>query len=518
MNTQANFPVQRESEGIQYSLRDLLTIVFKRRSLILTILFIVVTVVMLNGLSKPRTYRVTATLLVNEARAQTPMAAADSKQVIIDRVTEQDLNSEIEILKSRRLIEEVIETVGGSQPGLTKKKSWVGLGISRVRSLLGGTKLSRSDSLLVHLQQAIEISPVRNSNVIKIAYQSEDPAWANQVVGAWTDSYLERRVERYQSPQTVVFFGQQMREAQQKLVETENALKRFAEEASITMVEGTGDADSLAAQKKLAMERLSGLESSFGAAEVELQSQRRQMASLQELLRREPERLDSSNRQHQGAATEEIERALASLRLQRDALLQDFKPDSRHVRDIDTQIKMAEDLLEQNEDGSAVSGTESNPVFLQLKGELLRVETAFEGTSARVASLRTQVLAYRKELDDLNARSFNVESLRREVETADEDYLLYRSKHEEARISAAMDQEKFINVTVAQPAQMPLMPEPRGLALKLLLSLLIGILGGVGLAFGLEMFVDRSFTTGEDIERKLGIPHIASIPEGNLAG
>jgi uncharacterized protein involved in exopolysaccharide biosynthesis len=124
----------------------------------------------------------------------------------------------------------------------------------------------------------------------------------------------------------------------------------------------------------------------------------------------------------------------------------------------------------------------------------------------------------RKALDDLNAKAFQLDVLDRDARAAEENYLLYRKKHEEARISVAMDQEKFINVTVAQPAQIPLRPVPRQLAMKLLLSLLIGILGGVGIAFGLENYVGRSFTTGEDIERKLGIPHIASIPEGELVG
>ncbi len=55
----------------------------------------------------------------------------------------------------------------------------------------------------------------------------------------------------------------------------------------------------------------------------------------------------------------------------------------------------------------------------------------------------------------------DLEGLRRAAQAAEDDYLLYRKKHEEARISAAMDQERFINVSIAQPAQMPLRPVPR---------------------------------------------------------
>ena len=82
--------------------------------------------------------------------------------------------------------------------------------------------LSYFDGLVIHLQKRIELSAVRRSNVIKIAYRSEDPEWATQVVGTLTDRYLERRAERYQSPQAVGFFEQQMRAAQERLIERES--------------------------------------------------------------------------------------------------------------------------------------------------------------------------------------------------------------------------------------------------------------------------------------------------------
>jgi uncharacterized protein involved in exopolysaccharide biosynthesis len=307
-----------------------------------------------------------------------------------------------------------------------------------------------------------------------------------------------------------------MNDAKARLTEQEAKLEEYLENASITMVDGSPGSDSLAAQKGLVMGRLSGLESSLSSAEVDLESQRRQVTSLQAMLLREPERLENPN--NVDGATAEIERALALLKLERDRLLQDFKPDSRHVQDIDTQIQMAEDRLQKTRESSGISGTEANPLYVQLKSDLLRAEALLKGTEARVTSLRVQVAEYRKEVDNLNEKAFDLEVLHREASAAEQDYLLYRKKHEEARISAAMDQEKFINVTVAQPAQLPLKPEPRGLAMKMILSVILGLLGGGALAFGLETFLDRSFTTAEDLEKRLGISHIASIPDGEAVG
>ena len=48
---------------------------------------------------------------------------------------------------------------------------------------------------------------------------------------------------------------------------------------------------------------------------------------------------------------------------------------------------------------------------------------------------------------------------------------------------------------------------------SLLLAFLCGVLGGLGAAFGTEFYLDRSFTTGEEMERRIGLVHLASIPE-----
>ncbi len=50
------------------------------------------------------------------------------------------------------------------------------------------------------------------------------------------------------------------------------------------------------------------------------------------------------------------------------------------------------------------------------------------------------------------------------------------------------------------------------------MAIVMGVLIGFGVAFGLEIYLDRSFTTGEELERKLGVLHIASIPDDEAFG
>jgi len=79
-----------------------------------------------------------------------------------------------------------------------------------------------------------------------------------------------------------------------------------------------------------------------------------------------------------------------SLELERDRLLQDFKPDSRYVRDIDAQIAMARARLAEFElAGGGIDGTEVNPIHQELRSELVRAES--QAMERRASSFRSRL-------------------------------------------------------------------------------------------------------------------------------
>jgi uncharacterized protein involved in exopolysaccharide biosynthesis len=508
--TPSKEPAGSSASGPQISIRDTLTILFKRRMLIIAFAVPVMILVVAAGLLRSPVYMVKATLLV-KARAEIPLAPTESP-LIISQVSPKQINSEIEILKSRKLLEEVLEILSVDE--VQQQESFVGRSKVAIKNLLGQPQLSPFDEMVLHLQRQLQIRPLQKTNAIQIAYESEDPDWAVRVVQTLTERFLELRAEMYQSPETLSFFEDQMLEAEKRLTETEGALQRFLASEEITMLKGPLGSDSLASQKGIVLESLARLQNERSDAKVEMDGRLQEVTSLRNRLAEEPARLRSSNRFNQDPTTEEIERRLVALELERDALLQDFKPESRFVADIDRQIQLAHERLD---DAQAVIGsvnrTEANPVHQELSSELSRAEAELVGTTARLSSLDEQIAEFRLGLEGLNEKAFKLEKYRREAQAAEDAYLLYRKKHEEARISAAMDQKKLINVTVAEPAQRPLKPVSRNLAANTVFGFFFAIAGGLGLAFGTELFLDHTITTADEVERRLGIPHIASIPE-----
>ena len=493
------------------NLRDLLTIVFKRRRLIVSFFVTTVAITTLATFLLPPTYEATAAILVKKASAEVPLVAKDSSQLIISQVTEEDLNSEAAILRSRQAIEDVLHELGVDE-------SWRRDGLllrarSAIAGLLGSPRLTYFDEMVLQLEKKIDVRLVRKSNILEIGYRHQDPEWAARVVRALTERYITRRSQVYQSPQAVSFFDEETRAAATRLAKAEQALNTFSSEAGVSVLGFPGDPQSLGAEKEASLRRLAEFERQLGEAHVQVQQQTERVAALDAQLASEPERLRSALRLNQDPTTEELEKALVALQLKRDALARDFTPENRQARDVEEQIRATQQRLSAAEKGVAsINRTELNQVHQSLKTQALSARADLTGARARYESLLTQVASQREQLEQLNRKGLTTDGLRRETRAAEDAYMLYQKKHEEARISAAMDQQRIVNVGIAQPAKRPLKPVAPKKALNLILGLLLGAMGGLSLAFAAE-YLDHSFTTGHDLEARLGIPLLGAIPD-----
>jgi uncharacterized protein involved in exopolysaccharide biosynthesis len=224
--------------------------------------------------------------------------------------------------------------------------------------------------------------------------------------------------------------------------------------------------------------------------------------------------LPTSDRRNLDSETEQISANLVELRLERDGLItRGYAPTNVRVRDLDSRIQLAQDRLDEAEQRVGdINRTELNVVHQQIKSQLLTAQADLAGTRAQYDALSSEVEAFRAQLDNLNERSFDLTRLMREATAAEQRYLLYRQKRDEARVSQAMDQQNMLNVSIAREPRRPLQPVGPSKAMILASALVLASIGGVGAGFTRD-FLDHSFTTGEDLERGLEIRHLASIPD-----
>jgi len=113
---------------------------------------------------------------------------------------------------------------------------------------------------------------------------------------------------------------------------------------------------------------------------------------------------------------------------------------------------------------------------------------------------------------DLSAKEIKLIQLKRNVKVAEDIYLMFRTKHEEARILVAEEAE---DVEIIEPALLPTRPIKPNVNFNIIIGIFSGLLVGLILAFVTESF-DTSIGRIDDIEELIKVPVLGIIPNTTL--
>ena len=176
--------------------------------MILLFLCVTVATVATGSFNKKPSYKATAQILVKLGRENFYMPTlptGDTARPIVSYNRQEQINSEMEIIKGRFLAEKVVETLGApviypnpiSPPSLEVAAIW--------------------------LQKGLLVEAIQNANIITVSFEHEDPQMAARVVNTVLDLYLDRHLQVHKSPQSHEFFLKQYQLLEKRLKQSEEA-------------------------------------------------------------------------------------------------------------------------------------------------------------------------------------------------------------------------------------------------------------------------------------------------------
>jgi len=179
---------------------------------------------------------------------------------------------------------------------------------------------------------------------------------------------------------------------------------------------------------------------------------------------------------------------------------------AREIETVRQTLNREETFLTQ----SVTSGL--NTTLQEIEKELHSKRAALEGFRARATEQADSLAKVVTALRELEGVELEYRRLDRQAAVLEQNYLLYSKQLEEARISAAMDQARISNVSIiAPPTASPIPVWPPKLRL-LLGGVVLGFGGSFFLAFLIE-FLYPTIRSRDDVQRILGAPALAAIPE-----
>jgi uncharacterized protein involved in exopolysaccharide biosynthesis len=160
--------------------------------------------------------------------------------------------------------------------------------------------------------------------------------------------------------------------------------------------------------------------------------------------------------------------------------------------------------------------TEDNPDFAWANSERMKAGVEIQALRGRAAATRQQLASYQAKAQELSRNALEQRSLEQNLKSAEDRYLLYAGKREESRIGDALDQASILNVAIAQPPSLPVLPSTP-LWIAACLSFFGASVASTGVVFVADYF-DRSLRTSSEVTALLGIPVLASLPAKDNAG
>ncbi|MCE9544638.1 MAG: hypothetical protein K8T25_03850 [Planctomycetia bacterium] len=461
----------------------------------------------------PRTYSSEAKLFVRVGRETVgldPTATTGQMMNMMDS-RETEINSALEILRSRQILEKVVDQLTpqkilDSAPpqaasGSSASSASSGGGLGGLLSSLD--PVSDRERAVTTLSKSLSISAPKRTSVIEVSCTASSPKLAQEIVGTVLTVYGQEHARLNRTPGSFDFFAEQSALLEKKLADANEALRQAKNESGLV---------SIAGQRNHVQQQMALVETEMLQSEVSLASARARSGSLIASMDRVPARLKTE--QTTGItnfASDEMRKALYGLELKEIELKSRFTDEHPLVQEVSKQVADARAIVNTQDKSRTQSVETVHPVRNAVMLDRTKEEAEMASAAARLATAQRQRTDLRVKLKSLNDHEVKIADAQRRVEQLETVFDSYVDKREQSRIEQELGKERISNVNVAQAPTLVEKPVSPNKTLTLAAGLVLALLGGIGIAMIAEHF-DRSLHTAAEVERSLDVSVLMTIP------
>jgi protein tyrosine kinase modulator len=421
----------------------------------------------------PKTYRATASLLVDAKEEQSLSNLAPN---FFPQEKLSYLQTQMEIITSKRVASRVVQDLNlAEKPAVREAFEKAGAGKGSIEDWL-------TERLLDRLKVETSVS-----SIIRVTFSSPDPHFSAQVADAFAKAYIDTMLELRVEPtrQAAVWYDEQLKSLRANLEDAQAKLTDYLQRRGIVSADERFDVDS---------NRLGALSEQV----VKAQEQTFQWNAREREARKFLER---------GGSSDQLPDVL----------------DNPLIQKLKTELVLGEARLQQLATQYGVNHpqyqrqlSENRGLRGKIDGEAKKVLAGIRNSARqsreREADLVNSMAAQRARLLELKENRNELTVLRRNVESAERAYDTAMQRHVVSQVESRASQT---NVTLLNAAVAPTRPSQPKIALNIALSVVVGIMLGIAIVLLMEMS-DRRVRTLADLV--LDVPLLAVLNTWQPAG
>ncbi|MFQ5872379.1 MAG: GumC family protein [Dehalococcoidia bacterium] len=440
-------------------LRDCLQVLRKRRWMIVSVFIIVVATAAIRTYLQTPIYQATARVLIDP---EPPKILNIQEVTPLSARSQGYYRTQYELIKSRPVLEKVIEKLN-----MTRRLP----------------KLAEAKDPVAVLLRSVVVAPKRGTRLVNIKFEHPDPELAaevaNTIAHMYTRNNLELKLKGAQ--EALAWLSEQMTELRAKVQDSSMALQNYRVKAGIMGLEE---------QRRITTGKIMN----FNDAYLDAQAQRLTVeAKLKEIqaIARDPVGALTIFTVADNPLIQKLKAEATDLKIELSKALKTYRHKHPKVLALRAQIREVQEKLDA-----------------EIQTMLQAINTEYRVARAREQALLRNVNKLKRQAQQLNEKEIEYEALQREVDSNKQMHETVLDRLKEMGVSGGLETN---NIRVVEEAQVPKHPVKPRKSRNLILAVVIGLLGGIGLAFFLE-YLDSTVRTPEEVERYLGFPVLGIIP------
>jgi len=447
-------------------LLDYVIILRKHQWLIITFLLTVVTGVTIASFKMKPIYDATARVEVDrEGQTLSPFQDANSYDAYVD--SENYIETQTKILQSETLALQTIKSLDLERYPEFGGTDHIAAGSSGTRPAILSAFLSR-----------LSVKRVPNSRLIDVQFESQSGQLSAQVVNTHLQNYVEQnfRSKYDATTQASTWLSAELEDLRLKVEKSEDARIAYERENQIWQIDEKQD---------ITTEKLLDLSKAVTGAETDL-AERGALYNIAV-----SGNVDALPAAQNNLVIQDLLKRRADLEQQLNDAINQFGPNFPKVQRLQSQKEeLAESLTRAR-----------NTIVESVKEE-------YDTAQKHVELLQADLDQQKRDANDLAEKLIQYHILQHDADSNKQLYDGLLQKLKEAGISAGL---RSSNIRVVDPALVPPFPSRPQKFRNILVSVLVGLVGGIGIALFRE-YLDNTVKSPDDIEALTGLPSLAVVP------
>ncbi len=494
----SSYPALEEDSGLD--IHEYYRVVVKHKLLIIVSVLLCVLLVGWKTYTMDPVFRATALIAIDSSSMKSPLTGKAPYESWFEQTSK--FNTHARLLTSREVLEKVVDTLGLLDAPIKqveeKSQFWEFMKQLKdsirikenIKVLLGRNKApnkpqSKMDMAVQKIAGKIEINQLPDTILYEISAEDEDPLMASDLANTLAEAYIEFNIANHidYSRNSFQWMNDQFYEVKKKLEDSERDFINYKEQEKLFSVEGRQD---------------------------EILHKIREMNDTYLQVRNKRLELEANYKELKGLTALEKDDILRIRSLLNNPLINSLY--SQLIEAEMEQTKLSK-VYKAKHPKMVQASTQRDNIQKKMREEidkeLANIESNIAALTANENVLQQTINDYENDALETNRKQLQYTILQRNVETNQKLHDTLLTKLKEADITDTM---VISNIRIAEKANKPLSPFKPNKKRNLLLSIIVGLLLGVGLAFFRE-YIDRTIHTEEDVQRVLGLNVLSVIPK-----